>query len=108
MLADKTDILIAGAGIIGLTVARELIACGYDEIVIIEKEPELGLHASGRNSGVLHAGIYYSPDSLKAKMCLKGNFLMKAYCKEKGLPILEKGKVIVACDEAELPALDEL
>jgi L-2-hydroxyglutarate oxidase LhgO len=108
VLADKTDILIAGAGIIGLTVARELIACGYDEIVIIEKEPELGLHASGRNSGVLHAGIYYSPDSLKAKMCLKGNFLMKAYCKEKGLPILEKGKVIVACDEAELPALDEL
>ncbi|MBL7181077.1 MAG: L-2-hydroxyglutarate oxidase [Desulfobacterales bacterium] len=108
LLPDKTDILIVGAGIIGLTLARELIARGYEEIVIIEKEPELGLHASGRNSGVLHAGIYYAPESLKAKMCLKGNFLMRAYCKEKGLPLLEKGKVIVARNASEIPMLAEL
>ena len=105
---DKAEILIVGAGIIGLTIARELVRTGHGDIVIIEKEPELGLHASGRNSGVLHAGIYYSPDSLKAKSCLNGNFLMRAYCKEKGLPLLENGKVIVTRSAEELPALDEL
>lgn len=108
MQLDKTEILIAGAGIIGLTIARELVRAGYGDIVIIDKEPELGRHASGRNSGVLHAGIYYSPDSLKAKSCLNGNFLMRAYCKEKGLPLLENGKVIVTRTPDELPVLDEL
>ena len=108
MSFDKAEILIVGAGIIGLTIARELVRTGHGDIVIIEKEPELGVHASGRNSGVLHAGIYYSPDSLKARSCLNGNFLMRAYCKEKGLPLLESGKVIVTRTAAELPVLDEL
>lgn len=108
MSFDKAEILIVGAGIIGLTVARELVAAGHGDIVIIEKESELGVHASGRNSGVLHAGIYYAPDSMKAKSCLNGNFLMRAYCKEKGLPLLESGKVIVTRTPAELPVLDEL
>ena len=66
------------------------------------------MHASGRNSGVLHAGIYYAPDSMKAKSCLNGNFLMRDYCREKGLPLRETGKVIVARDEEELPVLREL
>lgn len=108
MSFDKAEILIVGAGIIGLTIARELVRTGHGDIVIIEKEPELGVHASGRNSGVLHAGIYYSPDSLKARSCLNGNFQMRAYCKEKGLPLLESGKVIVTRTAAELPVLDEL
>ncbi|GFO65612.1 L-2-hydroxyglutarate oxidase [Geomonas paludis] len=108
MSFDRAEILIVGAGIIGLTIARELVQSGRGDIVIIEKETELGVHASGRNSGVLHAGIYYSPDSLKAKSCLNGNFLMRAYCKEKGLPLLENGKVIVTRTQAELPVLDEL
>jgi len=108
MAIDKAEILIVGAGIIGLTIARELLRTGHGDIVIIEKEPELGRHASGRNSGVLHAGIYYAPDSLKAKSCLNGNFLMRAYCKEKGLPLLENGKVIVTRTPEELPVLDEL
>ncbi|QWV99258.1 L-2-hydroxyglutarate oxidase [Geomonas nitrogeniifigens] len=108
MSIDRAEILIVGAGIIGLTIARELVRTGHGDIVIIEKESELGVHASGRNSGVLHAGIYYSPDSLKAKSCLNGNFLMRAYCKEKGLPLLENGKVIVTRTQAELPVLDEL
>jgi len=108
MSFDKAEILIVGAGIIGLTIARELVRTGHGDIVIIEKEPELGVHASGRNSGVLHAGIYYSPDSLKARSCLNGNFLMRSYCKEKGLPLLESGKVIVTRTAAELPVLDEL
>jgi L-2-hydroxyglutarate oxidase LhgO len=103
-----TDILIAGAGIIGLTVARELVLRGCDDVLIIEKEEEVAKHASGRNSGVLHAGIYYTPDTLKARSCLNGNLLMKAYCKEKALPILETGKVIVAKNEDEIPILREL
>ena len=77
-------------------------------MVLLDKEDTLGRHASGRNSGVLHAGIYYAPDSLKARSCLAGNLLMRAYCKDKGLPLLETGKVIVARSEAELPALEEL
>ena len=108
MSFERAEILIVGAGIIGLTLARELVRTGHGDIVIIEKEPELGRHASGRNSGVLHAGIYYAPDSLKAKSCLNGNFLMRAYCKEKGLPLLENGKVIVTRTPEELPVLDEL
>jgi L-2-hydroxyglutarate oxidase LhgO len=108
MIPERTHILIVGAGIVGLALARELLAAGCDDILVIDKEPILGAHASGRNSGVLHAGIYYAPDTLKARICLEGNFLMKAYCREKGLPILEKGKVIVARDTSELPALEEL
>ena len=68
MTPERADILIVGAGIIGLTLARELVAAGHGDILVIEKEPEPGKHASGRNSGVLHAGIYYSPDSLKAQL----------------------------------------
>jgi L-2-hydroxyglutarate oxidase len=108
MHLDTADILIAGAGIIGLTIARELVQAGFGDIVIIEKEPELGRHASGRNSGVLHAGIYYAPDSLKARSCLNGNFLMRAWCRERGLPLAENGKVIVTRTAEELPVLEEL
>jgi L-2-hydroxyglutarate oxidase len=108
MLPDRADVLVVGGGIIGLTVARELVRAGRSGVVILEKEPELGRHASGRNSGVLHAGIYYAPDSAKARTCLAGNRLMRAFCKEKGLPVLEAGKVIVARTEEELPTLDEL
>ena len=108
MSKSTAEVLIVGGGIIGLTIARELIHKGYKNIVIIDKEKNLAKHASGRNSGVLHAGIYYSPDSLKARSCLNGNFLMRTYCKEKGLPILESGKVIVTRGEKEIPTLEEL
>lgn len=107
-LPASADVLIVGAGIIGLTIARRLVAAGRENIVILEKETTPGLHASGRNSGILHAGIYYAPDSLKARSCLNGNFLMRAYCREKGLPLRETGKVIVARSEEELPVLEEL
>ena len=108
MIPDKADILIIGAGIVGITLARALAEKGFGNIVILEKESAPGKHASGRNSGVLHAGIYYSPDSLKAKFCLNGNRLMRAYCKEKGLKILETGKVIVTRTPDEIPYLEEL
>ncbi len=104
----QANTLICGAGIIGLTLARELLNRGHEDIVLIDKEKEPGLHASGRNSGVLHAGIYYATDSLRAKSCLKGNLLMKEYCKEKGLPLKENGKVIVAKNESEIDTINEL
>ena len=102
------SILICGAGVVGLTLARDLVAAGYDDILVIDKEPEPGRHASGRNSGVLHAGIYYAPGTLRAKSCLQGNLRMKRYCEERGLPLFKSGKVIVARDESELPVLREL
>jgi L-2-hydroxyglutarate oxidase LhgO len=105
---DRADVLIVGGGIIGLTLARELVAQGRTGVVVLEKEPELGRHASGRNSGVLHAGIYYAPETLKARSCLSGNRLMRAYCKDKGLPLVEAGKVVVARSEEEQPVLEEL
>jgi L-2-hydroxyglutarate oxidase LhgO len=108
MMNFKADILICGCGIVGLTIAQKLLLSGYENIVIIEKENAIGQHASGRNSGVLHAGIYYSPDSLRAQLCLQGNMLMKQYCKENGLPLLENHKVIVTKNEKELELLDEL
>jgi (S)-2-hydroxyglutarate dehydrogenase len=104
----KADILIVGAGVVGLTLARELLARGVKSLLVLDKEPESGRHASGRNSGVLHAGIYYAPDSVRAKTCIEGNRLMRAYCREKGLPLLECGKVIVARDASEWPTLDKL
>lgn len=108
MLPDRAEILVVGGGIIGLTIARELLLAGKADVLVLEKEPDLGKHASGRNSGVLHAGIYYAPDSAKARTCLAGNRLMRAYCREKGLPLLEGGKVIVAREEEEIPTLEEL
>ncbi|MGE4292878.1 MAG: L-2-hydroxyglutarate oxidase [Desulfovibrio sp.] len=101
-------VVILGAGIVGLTLARELVRRGAQDILIVDKEPEQGLHASGRNSGVLHAGIYYAPGSTRAQLCLKGNQAMRQYCEEHGLAILKRGKVIVARCEAELPTLLEL
>ncbi|MDE3226686.1 MAG: L-2-hydroxyglutarate oxidase [Nitrospirota bacterium] len=105
---EHAEILICGGGIIGLTLARELVSRGADNILILEKEEEIGRHASGRNSGVLHTGIYYPAGSLKARLCLRGNRLMKAYCLSRGLPLQETGKVVVARHEGELPVLHKL
>lgn len=103
------DFLIIGGGVIGLSIARELKARHKDaRILVIEKEASCGLHASGRNSGVLHAGFYYSPDSLKAKFTKLGNERMTAYCERKGIPLNRCGKLVVAKDADDLPALDEL
>lgn len=101
-------IVICGGGITGLSIARELVKRDYNDIVILEKEKEIGVHVSGRNSGVLHAGIYYTPESLKAKFCLGGNELMKEFCESKDIPIKRSGKVIVTKNEDELEILHEL
>lgn len=103
------DFLVIGGGVIGLSIARELKARHKDtRILIIEKEASCGFHASGRNSGVLHAGFYYSPDSLKARFTKLGNERMTAYCEHKGISLNRCGKLVVAKDANDLPALDEL
>ena len=110
-MSDKTkfDYLIIGAGIIGLAIARDLrIRFPEARIAILEKEPDVAYHSSGRNSGVLHAGFYYTADSLKAKFTRDGNKQMREYCYSHGLQINETKKVVVAKDESELPALFEL
>ena len=100
--------LIIGAGILGLTLAKRLIEKGHKDILIIDKESDVAKHASGRNSGVLHAGIYYGADSFKAKFCLSGNHQMQAYCREHNLALKNTGKVIVTHNQSELDTLFEL
>ncbi len=93
---DKYDFIVLGAGVIGLAVARELKQREPDAaILVLEKESCPGKHASGRNSGVLHSGIYYPTKSLKAKACAAGSKAMAAYCQEHGLPLQRVGKVVV-------------
>jgi L-2-hydroxyglutarate oxidase len=103
------DFVVVGGGIIGVSVARE-IKQRFPEakITLLEKEASLGLHASGRNSGVIHAGFYYSADSLKAKLTRAGNQAMIAYCEAKGIPVNRCGKLVVAREQGELAQLDEL
>lgn len=108
-MSEQTDYLIIGAGIMGLALSRELKQRNPSaHITIIEKEPDVAYHSSGRNSGVLHAGFYYTADSLKAKFTQEGNSLMRAYCYENKLKINECQKVVVAKDESELASLFEL
>ena len=102
------DYLIIGAGIIGLSFARALLLSGGKRIAVIEKEQDVAQHASGRNSGVLHAGFYYSSDSLKAKFTKDGNLALKEYCHAKFLKINECKKVVVAKDESEIEGIFEL
>lgn len=99
------DYLIIGCGITGLSIARELVNRGERNIIVTEKESRTGVHASGRNSGVLHSGIYYLPGSLKAKFCAEGNERLTDYCVNRGLSINRCGKVIVAKNEQELDNL---
>ena len=108
VLPKTSDFLVIGAGIIGTSIARELRRRHGGRVVILEKESTAGEHASGRNSGVLHAGVYYKAGTLKARLCLEGNRRMKDYCRAKGIPMNEHGKVIVARSASEIPTLHEL
>ena len=103
------DYLIVGAGIIGMTIAHELVkrepSCS---IAIVEKEAVVAEHASGRNSGVLHSGFYYSAESLKAKFTVDGNRKMKQFCSDNNIFVNETKKIVVAKDEGELEGLYEL
>src|SRR5881227_3733695 len=106
---SECDVAVVGAGIIGLAVARELLLRGADlRVHVLEKEHEVGFHQTGHNSGVIHAGIYYAPGSLKARLCVEGARDLYEYCERAGISAERCGKVIVALDDGELPRLDEL
>ena len=104
-----TDFLIIGGGVIGLNLALQIRRRhSASKIILIEKESYCGKHASGRNSGVLHAGFYYTADSLKARFTREGNSCMTEYCRTRGLRINRCGKLVVAKDPADLAGLEEL
>lgn len=106
---DPFDLVVVGAGIVGLACALALTRRhpGW-RTAIVEKESDIAQHQSGHNSGVIHAGIYYTPGSLKARLCVEGARLLYGFCDEHEIPVRRIGKVIVATDEAELPGLRQL
>ncbi len=102
-----TDVLVVGAGVVGLACARELAARGR-EVVLLERHERFGVETSSRNSEVIHAGIYYPSGSLKARLCVPGNRGLYAWCEARGVPHRRLGKVIVATTAAEEAKLEEL
>jgi (S)-2-hydroxyglutarate dehydrogenase len=106
---ESCDVVVVGGGIIGLAVARELQHRRPDEsIIVLEREPEIARHQTGRNSGVIHQGVYYPPGSLKATLCRRGADLMYEFCERRDIQVDRCGKLIVATKERELRRLDEL
>lgn len=101
------DTVIVGGGILGLAVGRELTERGQ-RVLVLEKESGLARHQTGHNSGVVHAGIYYRPGSLKAELCTRGRGMLREYCQGKGLPYRELGKLVIAARDGELGRLDVL
>jgi L-2-hydroxyglutarate oxidase len=99
---------IIGGGIVGIALARALVQRELGEVTVFEKEDRVAAHQSGHNSGVVHAGLYYKPGSLKAELCATGRLAIRDYCQEKNLPYREVGKLVVAVDESELPALADI
>lgn len=109
-MTDRTvDILVIGAGAVGLSTARAALdrfpGAG---LAVLEKEPEVAGHQTGRNSGVIHSGLYYAPGSFKARLCVEGAREMTGFCREQGVPHRITGKVVVAVEPREIPRLDEL
>ncbi|RLK52315.1 L-2-hydroxyglutarate oxidase [Microbacterium telephonicum] len=98
---------VIGGGIVGIALARELTAAGA-EVTVLEKEGRLAQHQTGHNSGVVHAGLYYAPGSLKATLCAEGRELLRALCADRSLPYRAVGKLVVAVDGSELTALAEI
>ena len=109
MASPANDLVVVGAGIVGLAVAREWITRRPDDTVtVLERESEPAQHQTGHNSGVIHGGIYYQPGSLKARLCVEGARLMYEYCGHHAIPFRRCGKLIVATDSGELGRLDDL
>jgi L-2-hydroxyglutarate oxidase len=105
----RSEVLLVGAGILGLAVARELLARSPGlRLAVLEKEAAIAQHQTGHNSGVIHSGIYYAPGSLKAELCVEGARRLYAFCAEKGIPTERCGKVVVAAEDSEIPRLEEL
>jgi L-2-hydroxyglutarate oxidase LhgO len=108
-MAERADVVVVGAGIVGLAAARALLR-DYPRLrlIVVEKEPNVAAHQTGHNSGVLHAGVYYVPGSRKAAMCRAGKAQVEEFARQRGIPFEHSGKLIVAVDESERPRLVEL
>ncbi len=105
----RADVAVIGAGILGLATARALVLQRRGlSVVVVDKEDRVAAHQTGHNSGVIHAGIYYAPGSLKARLSVEGGRHMMEYCAAQGIPVGHTGKVVVATDASQVPALDEL
>jgi glycerol-3-phosphate dehydrogenase len=104
---DEVNILIIGGGVVGCAIAAEL-SKQWQDVFVVERFPRVGMATSTRNSGVIHSGIYYSPGSLKARHCLQGNALTFAFCEEHNVPHRRTGKLVVATEAREEPALEAL
>jgi L-2-hydroxyglutarate oxidase len=108
-MPEQVDVAIVGGGILGLATAYRLLGARPQlRVAVLEKEAAVGRHQSSRNSGVLHAGLYYTPGSAKARLCRSGRAEMERFCREHGVPLERSGKVVVAVRRSELPALEEL
>jgi L-2-hydroxyglutarate oxidase len=106
---ERCDLAVVGGGIVGLAVARELTRRRPSaSVCVLEREVEIATHQTGHNSGVIHAGVYYTPGSLKARLCVEGARELYAYCEQRSIGCVRCGKVIVATDASELERLDEL
>lgn len=107
--SDNSEVVVVGAGIVGLAVARAILdARPAASVTVVDKEPEVGAHQSGHNSGVLHSGLYYRPGSLKAQLCVSGRAELEVYCAARAIPFERCGKVVVATTPAEVPRLLDL
>ena len=108
-MAERADVAIVGAGIVGLATARALLR-DYPRLhlTVVDKEPKVAAHQTGHNSGVLHAGVYYAPGSRKAAMCRAGKGQVEEFARQHGIPFEHSGKLIVALDESERPSLADL
>jgi len=104
---DQLDCVVIGAGVIGLAVGRSLAMAGRD-VFVLESEADIGMHTSSRNSEVIHAGIYYGEDTLKAKLCVQGKEMLYRYCEERRVPYNRIGKLIVACHDDEIAKLHSI
>lgn len=99
---------IVGGGIVGIAIARALMRTGDFDVTVLEKESRVAQHQTGHNSGVVHAGLYYQPGSLKATLCARGRQLTREFCQERNLPYRELGKLVVAVTDSDLPKLDDI
>jgi L-2-hydroxyglutarate oxidase LhgO len=106
-MTETVECVVVGAGVVGLAIARALALQGR-EVIVLEAEEAIGTHTSSRNSEVIHAGIYYPAGSLKARLCVQGKTALYAYCKDRGVPFDNCGKLIVACSEVELAGLEKI
>src|SRR5262245_23233619 len=107
-MLSRYDVVVAGGGIVGLATALALVERARVSVIVLEAEGRLAAHQSSHNSGVIHSGLYYRPDSLKAQTCRAGREAMYRFCAEEGIPHRQDGKLVVATRPAEVAALEQL